>query len=163
VFRGRRLYGVGSLLYVDGGRRVDEHEDSLTRARQAHAARDWRTAAACFAAVPPDRLTADDLAAHADAAWWLGRIEDNLRLGAAACDAFQADSRPAEAALAAPPVRLFSLARGEEPQSMGWIGRAGRLAEGIPECPVHGYLQWFTEVEVGLLTGRPAAGGGGAP
>jgi DNA-binding NarL/FixJ family response regulator len=136
---------------------VDEHEDSLTRARQAHAARDWRTAAACFAAVPTERLTADDLAAHADAAWWLGRIEDNLRLGAAACDAFQADSRPAEAALAALQLGLFHLARGDEPQSRGWIGRAGRLAEGIPECPVHGYLQWFTEVELGLLNGQPAA------
>src|SRR4029450_5348241 len=68
-FRWPRLYGVGSLLYVDGGRRVDEHEDSLTRARQAHAARDWRTAAACFAAVPTDRLTADDLGAPAGAAW----------------------------------------------------------------------------------------------
>ena len=59
---------------------MDEHTDNLTLARQAYAARDWRTAAACFAAVPTDRLTADDLAAHADAAWWLGRIEDNLRL-----------------------------------------------------------------------------------
>jgi hypothetical protein len=136
---------------------VDEHEDSLSRARQAHAARDWRTAAACFAAVPTDRLTADDLAAHAEAAWWLGRIEDNLQLGAAACDAFQADSRPAEAALAALQLGLFHLARGDEPQSMGWIGRAGRLTEGIPECPVHGYLQWFTEVELGMLTGQPAA------
>jgi hypothetical protein len=71
------------------------------------------------------------------------------RLGAAACDAFQADSRPAEAALAALQLGLFHLARGDEPRSMGWIGRAGRLAEGIPQCPVHGYLQWFTEVELG--------------
>jgi len=136
---------------------VDEHTDNLTLARQAYAAQDWATAAAHFDVVATDRLTADDLAAHADAAWWLGRIEDNLRLGAAACDAFQADSRPAEAALAALRLGLFHLARGDEPQSMGWIGRAGRLAEGIPECPVHGYLRWFTEVELGLLTGQPAA------
>ena len=136
---------------------MDEHEDSLTLAWQAYAAQDWATAAAHFDVVATDRLTADDLAAHADAAWWLGRIEDNLRLGAAACDAFQADSRPAEAALAALRLGLFHLARGDEPQSRGWIGRAGRLAEGIPECPVHGYLQWFTEVELGLLTGQPAA------
>ena len=136
---------------------MDEHGDSLTRARRAYAAQDWRSAAARFDAVPPERLTADDLAAHADAAWWLGRIEDNLRLGAAACDAFQANSRPAEAARTALQLGLFHLARGDEPQSMGWIGRAGRLVEGIPECPVHGYLQWFTEVELGLLTGQPAA------
>lgn len=134
-----------------------EHTDNLTQARHAHAAHDWATAAAHFDAVVPDRFTADDLAAYADAVWWLGRIEDNLRLNAAACHAFQAESRPAEAALAALQLGLFHLARGDEPQSMGWIGRAGRLAEGIPERPVHGYLRWFTEVELGLLTGQPAA------
>ena len=142
---------------LGGGRRVDEHTDNLTPARQAYAAQDWATAAAHFDVVAADRLAADDLAAYADAVWWLGRIEDNLRLGAAACRAFQADSRPTEAALAALQLGLFHLARGDEPQSMGWIGRAGRLAEGIPEGPVHGYLQWFTEVELGLLTGQPAA------
>jgi DNA-binding NarL/FixJ family response regulator len=136
---------------------VDERVDSLTQARQAYAAQDWRTAAAFFDAVATERLTADDLAAYADAVWWLGRVEDNLRLGAAACDAFVAESRPAEAAWAAMLLGLFHLARGDEPQSMGWMGRAGRLAEGIPECPVHGYLQWFTEVELGLLAGPPAA------
>jgi DNA-binding NarL/FixJ family response regulator len=136
---------------------VDEHADNLTHARQAYAAQDWATTASHFDAVSADRLTADDLAAYADAVWWLGHIEDNLRLGAAACGAFQADSRPAEAALAALQLGLFHLARGDEPQSIGWIGRAGRLAEGIPEGPVHGYLEWFTDVELGLLTGHPAA------
>src|SRR4029450_10140585 len=54
-FRWPRLYGVGSLLYVDGGRRVDEHEDSLTRARQAHAARGGRTAAGWVAGAAAGR------------------------------------------------------------------------------------------------------------
>ena len=136
---------------------MDEHTDNLTPARQAYAAQDWATAAAHFDVVAADQLAADDLAAYADAVWWLGRIEDNLRLGAAACRAFQADSRPTEAAVAALQLGLFHLARGDEPQGMGWIGHAGRLAEAIPEGPVHGYLQWFSEVELGLLTGRPAA------
>ena len=117
---------------------MDEHGDILTRARRAYAAQDWRSAAARFDAVPPERLTADDLAAYADAVWWLGRIEDNLRLGAAACDAFLAESRPAEAARTAMVLGIFHMARGDEPQAVGWLGRAGRLAEGIPESPVHG-------------------------
>ena len=71
---------------------MDEHRANLTQARRAYAAQDWRTAAAHFDAVPPERLTADDLAAYADAVWWLGRIEDNLRLGAAAYHAFLAES-----------------------------------------------------------------------
>jgi hypothetical protein len=136
---------------------VDEHGDNLTQARRAYAAQDWHAAAGHFDAVATERLTADDLAAYADAAWWLGRIEDNLRLSAAACNAFLEDSRPVEAAWAAMVLGTFHLARGDEPQGMGWIGRAGRLLEGIPECPVHGYLLLFTEVEASLQAGRPAA------
>jgi len=145
------------MLSVGGGHQVDQHTDNLTRARQAHAAQDWATAASRFDAVAADRLTADDLAAYADAVWWLGRIEDNLRLNAAACHAFLADSRPVEAARAAMVLGIFHLARGDEPQGVGWIGRAGRLLEGIPECPVHGYLLHITEVEASLLAGQPAA------
>ena len=58
---------------------MDEHGDNLTQAERAYAARDWATAATHFDAVAADRLTADDLAAYANAVWWLGRIEDNLR------------------------------------------------------------------------------------
>jgi DNA-binding NarL/FixJ family response regulator len=130
---------------------------SLTQARQAYAARDWSTAAACFDTAATERLTADDLAAYADAVWWLGRIEDNLRLNAAACDAFLADSRPADAAWAAVALGIFHVSRGDEPQGMGWMARAGRLLQGIPECPVHGYLLHLTEVEASLQAGRPAA------
>jgi hypothetical protein len=86
------------VLAIDGGQPVDDHEDGLHRARQAYAAQDWRGAAASFDAVPPHRLTADDLAAYAEAVWWLGRVEDALRLDAAACDALVAVSRPADAA-----------------------------------------------------------------
>ena len=136
---------------------MDEHGDILTRARRAYAAQDWRSAAARFDAVPPERLTADDLAAYADAVWWLGRIEDNLRLGAAACDAFLAESRPAEAARTAMVLGIFHMSRGDEPQAVGWLGRAGRLAEGIPESPVHGYVLSFTAVEASLMAGQPAA------
>ena len=145
------------MLSVGGGQWVDEHPDNLTQARRAYSAQDWATAASHFDAVAADRLTADDLAAYADAVWWLGRIEDNLRLNAVACDAFLADSRPVEAAWAAMLLGIFHLARGDEPQGMGWIGRAGRLLKGIPECPVHGYLLHLTEVEASLQAGRPAA------
>jgi DNA-binding NarL/FixJ family response regulator len=136
---------------------VDEHTDTLTQARQAGAAQDWPTAAARFDAVPSERLSADDLAAYSDAVWWLGRIDDTLRLGAAACDAFRIDGRPADAAWAALMVGIFHLSRGDGPQGMGWLGRAERLVEGMPECPMHGYVAQFTEVEPNLMAGRPAA------
>lgn len=136
---------------------MDERSTTLTRARHAYAAQDWVTAAAHFDATAADRLSPDDLAAYADAAWWLGRVEDNRRLNAAACGAFMADSRPVEAAWAAAMLGISHLGLGDEPQGMGWIGRAGRLLEGIPESPVHGFLLHITEVESSLMAGRPAA------
>jgi hypothetical protein len=136
---------------------VDDHTDNLTLAQQAYAAHEWAAAAARFDVVEIERLTANDLAAYADALWWLGRIEDNLRLNAAACDAFLADSRPVDAAWVAMVLGIVHLGRGDEPQGVGWIGRAGRLLEGLPEYPVHGYLLHLTEVEEGLQARRPAA------
>jgi len=147
---------MDSLLSVEG-KPVDENRDNLTRARQAHAAHDWAMAGAHFDAVAADRLTADDLAAYADAVWWLGRVEDNLRLGVAAYEAFLADSRPAEAARTATVLGIFHMARGDEPQAVGWLARAGRLADDIPECSAHGYLVTFTVVEANLMAGQAAA------
>ncbi len=136
---------------------VNETADTLILARQAHGAHDWVTAAASFDAVGAERLTADDLAAYADAVWWLGRVEDNLRLMGAACEAFLADSRPAEAAWVAILLGIFHLGRGDEPQAMGWIGRGGRLLEGIPECPAHGLMMQVSSVEASLQAGHPTA------
>src|SRR5918996_303737 len=136
---------------------MDAHGDALAQARRATAARDWPTAAAQFDVLESEQLTADDLAAHADAVWWLGRTEDALRLGAAAYDAFLADSRPVEAAMRAMRLGVLHLARGDEQQGAGWLGHAGRLAEGIPECALHGYVAGFTEVELSLIAGEPAA------
>ena len=141
---------------------MDEASDDLILARQAHLAHDWATAAARFAAVGAERLTADDLAAYADALWWLGRAEDNLSVEAAAYEAFLADSRPAEAGWAAILLGVFHLGRGDVPQGMGWIGRAGRLLEDVPECPAHALLIQLTEVEPSLHAGLPAAAMGAA-
>jgi DNA-binding NarL/FixJ family response regulator len=136
---------------------MDAHGDALAQARRVAVARDWPTAAAQFDVLESEQLTADDLAAHADAVWWLGRTDDALRLGAAAYDAFLADSRPVEAAMRAMRLGVLHLARGDEQQGAGWLGLAGRLAEGIPECALHGYVAGFTEVELRLIAGEPAA------
>src|SRR5687768_10349442 len=112
---------------------MDEHGDALAQARRASEARDWPTAAAQFDMLDSEQLTADDLAAHDEAVWWLGRTEDALRLGAAAYDAFLADSRSVEAAMRAMRLGILHLARGDEQLGAGWLGHAGRLAEGVPE------------------------------
>ncbi|MFW6090699.1 MAG: LuxR C-terminal-related transcriptional regulator [Actinomycetota bacterium] len=135
---------------------MDEHGDVAAQARRAAAARDWTVAVARFDAADFERLTADDLAAYAEALWMVGRADDGRRLNAAAYDALLADSRPVEAAMHAANLGLFHVARGDEEQGSGWLGRAGRLAAELPECALHGYLAYFTEVELGLMAGDPA-------
>ena len=136
---------------------MNDEDSSLSLARQAYEVRDWAGAAAHFDDIGLDRLTADDLAAYGDALWWLGRVDDNLRVEAAAFEAFAAASRPAEAALSATRVGIFHLGRGDVPQGTGWIGRARRLLDGIPECAAHALLMQVTDVEMSLQAGRPAA------
>jgi len=128
----------------------------LIRASEACASQDWPTAATCFVAIAFEDLAAEDLAAYADSQFWMGRTEDYLRVGAAAHDAFLVESRPADAAMTAILLGIVHLTRGDEPQGMGWLGRAGRLTEGLPECVAHGYLLFLTAVEGNLHAGRPA-------
>ncbi|WEV79354.1 response regulator transcription factor [Janibacter cremeus] len=71
--------------------------------------------------------------------------------------AFLAESRPAEAALSAVMMGIFRAAVGDEPEAMGWIGRAGRLLKDLPECAAHGYLELMTQVQTNLALGRPGA------
>lgn len=153
----RRHPNACSLPVVPGGRQVNELADPLMEARQAHAALDWPTAAAHFGMVAAEQFTTNDLHAYFEAVWWLGRPEDTGRLGAAAFDALRADSRPADAAKVAYWLALFHMSRGDEPQAFGWAGRAGRVLEGTPQNPGHGYLLYLTEVQVNLHTGNPSA------
>jgi DNA-binding NarL/FixJ family response regulator len=129
---------------------------NLIRAREAYAQHDWPAAAASFSALAPEALTADDLAACADSQFWLGQMDDTLRLGAAAYDAFVAASRPTDAAMAGILLGIFHMSRGDEPQAMGWVGRAARLLQGLPQSYVHGYLMFVADVQGNLQGGRPA-------
>lgn len=131
-------------------------EETLMRAREAYAAQDWTTAAACFASVALEDLAAVDLAAFADTQFWLGHADDTVRLTAASYEAFLAVSRAADAAMAAVLLGILHMSAGDEPQGTGWIGRAVRLVADLPECAAHGYLIFLTEVQANLQFGRPA-------
>ena len=135
---------------------MDEHGSALRQARDAYAEGDWPTAAARFDSVAHEQLTADDLASYFKAVWWLGRTEDGLNIGAAAYEALVADSQPVEAVETAMWVGAWHLTRGDEPQGFGWWGRAERLAEDAPESAAHGYLLYFTQVQMNLVMGEPA-------
>ncbi|WP_139146463.1 LuxR C-terminal-related transcriptional regulator [Arthrobacter sp. SW1] len=153
---------AGQPAAIDSGdermRAVAElDEDLLERARRLYAAREWTAAADAFGSIDPARLTAVDLAASADAAWWSGRIDDCIRLNGEACRAFASASRPVDAVAVAFRVGVFHLARGEQSLGAGWLGHAERLLEGCPEGRVHGLLDSLTGLDANLMAGRPAA------
>ncbi|MPZ51267.1 MAG: hypothetical protein GEU79_00780 [Acidimicrobiia bacterium] len=136
---------------------MDESANALKQAQEAHARRDWPTAATYYSTVAADQFTADDFSAYFYSVWWLGRSDDALRLGAAAFDALRIDSQLAEAAKVACLIALLHISRGDKALAFGWAGRAGRALEGIPENPGHGYLSFLIGVQMKLMTGEPAA------
>jgi DNA-binding CsgD family transcriptional regulator len=126
----------------------DPPSSDLLEARAAHARRDWPRARDLFLAERAlARLSADDLYALSDAAWWLG---DNALLfdaGAQAYDAYLAAGRPRRAAIAATDIAAVHFLAGEGRVGSGWISRAQRLLEAEPEAAEHGYLAYMLEVE----------------
>lgn len=133
-------------------------DEVLRAARDARSRRDWARAYELFAtardAVP---LSPVDLDALSDVAWWLGRIDECLEAGEAAFRGYLDDDRPRDAVMAALDLAVSLFLRGEDALGSGWIGRAQRLLDGLPEGPEHGYLRYLAQVEDGLAGGDPQA------
>lgn len=92
-------------------------------------------------------LSAEDLDALGEAAWWLCRLPECISARERAVAAYVTDGRPRQAALVA--LRLFYTfsVRGEGAVATGWLRRATRLLEGEPENVEHGQL-WLAEARV---------------
>jgi ATP/maltotriose-dependent transcriptional regulator MalT len=130
---------------------MDDPTQVLSEARAAFRSGHWPDARARFvAARARTDLAADDLANLADAAWWLGLVDESNAAGVDAHRAFLAEGRPQQAAMAAVGVAVNSFLRGDPDVGAGWIGRAARLLADEPECPAHGYLAYLLEVESAL-------------
>jgi DNA-binding CsgD family transcriptional regulator len=125
--------------------------EALAAAREAYRRRDWRGARdGLLAAAAVGELSADDAFALADAAWWLGRVEESLAAGEQAYRLYLDGDRPARAAMAAIHIAIDLLLRGDEVVGSGWIRRAERLLRDQPDGVEHGYLTYLLEVEAAL-------------
>ncbi|MGY1618101.1 LuxR C-terminal-related transcriptional regulator [Geodermatophilus sp. SYSU D00691] len=123
----------------------------LAAARTAHAQQRWDQAHAAFGAARAEGgLTADDLAALADCAWWLGRVDESIAVGEEAFRAAVREQRPRAAAMAAIGVAVNLVMRADEVPGSGWLQRAAALLAGEPECVEQGYLAYLLEVEGAL-------------
>jgi ATP/maltotriose-dependent transcriptional regulator MalT len=141
---------------------MDDLDDVVVTARAAYADRQWSDACEGLrTAGAAGDLSGADLALLHDAAWWSGRAEESITVGADAYRALVADGDHRLAAWVAIGVAVNHLLRDEEETGRAWLGRADGLLADQPECPEQGYLRYLTEVEAGLdgpdLEGTAAA------
>jgi DNA-binding NarL/FixJ family response regulator len=115
--------------------------DPLQQARAAHQRHDWAAARDQYAVARyTTPLSAADLVAAGDAAWWLGQTDDALADYEAAYRLLTDEEQSAPAARVAMEIGFLCVLRGDAVGGSGWIARAGRLLSGQPECVEHGYL-----------------------
>jgi DNA-binding CsgD family transcriptional regulator len=120
----------------------------LEQGRRAYAQGRWADAhRQLSAARAQDELEADDLAALADAAWWLGHTDESLACSEELYRRCLQGEQSALAARVAVEVGFLWLLRGEETVGSGWVSRAVRLLEEVPECAEHGYLLYLRAEE----------------
>jgi len=109
----------------------------LEQAAEAAGRRDWQAAYDAYAEVVAP--TARDTEGLAEAAWWLGRMAESIRLYTEAyrghLDGGDLPSAARSAFLLAIHTRLV----GEAAQSDGWMARTQRMLESLPEGVEHGY------------------------
>jgi DNA-binding NarL/FixJ family response regulator len=145
-----RLWGTGrSGVRSDEGKGIaltgrDDVTATLDAARAAYEKRQWAQARTGFlAARAAGPLSAEDMAALADTAWWEGAIDQSLSAGEEAYRLFLQDDDPRarSAAMLAIDIGFSWFLRGEEALGSGWISRAQRLLDGEEDCAEHGYVQ----------------------
>lgn len=130
---------------------MDDMTGVLEAARDAYRRQDWSAARNGFkAAHSVGGLSADDLNALSDAAWWLGQAEESLGAAEQAYRRYLDEERPRAAAMAAMGIALNLFLRGDEVIGSGWMSRAQRLLGGEPESAEHGYALYLLDVEPAL-------------
>lgn len=114
---------------------------ALDRGRDAFERRAWRVAYDLLTTADRERpLELEDLERLAIAAYLIGSRDDVDLLIRAHQEAIRV-ARPTRAARHAFWIGFGLLDRGEFAQGSGWLARARRLLEGLPESVEHGYLR----------------------
>lgn len=119
---------------------MGQQVDPLAEARAALDTGAWETAHAAFSACDRATLTAADLDAAADAAWWTSRLDESIELRQLAHSRYLEQGEALRAAYAAWLLYFDYLEKGMSGSASGWLQRARRLLEPVPESAEHGYL-----------------------
>ena len=123
---------------------MDKFDGLLATARAAYARGDWHAAYRQLSqARALSELETGDLSLLGRAAWWLGQVKESLELSEDVYHRFQDDGDAPDAAMKALHLGLLWFIRGDVVIASGWVSRARRLLQGLPEGPEHGYLLYL--------------------
>ncbi|MCU1547133.1 MAG: helix-turn-helix transcriptional regulator [Arthrobacter sp.] len=137
---------------------MDGFDELLATARTAYARGDWHAAHEQFTqAGKLSELAAGDLSLLGSAAWWLGRVRESLEISEEVYHRLQDDGDAPGAAMKALDLGLLWFIRGDLVIASGWVSRARRILQELPESQEHGYLLYLDAcLTLGLLDLRPA-------
>jgi class 3 adenylate cyclase len=114
--------------------------DSLQAARDAAGRLAWRNAYDAYAGLERRELEPADLERFADAAWWVGRLDEAVRLRERAYAAFSSSGDKLASARLALTLSWDHSGRGAFAVSSGWFATAERLLADEPAANEHGFL-----------------------
>lgn len=138
------------------------NDDVVVRGREAFERRDWLAAYDSLSAAGAGALGAADFADLATAAYLLARHDDCVAAMQRAHQAYLTNGDLEPAVRTAFWLSVVLRQNGEFAVANGWVARAERLAEEVPEASIeHGYLE-FARLMRDLLSGDPAAASGRA-
>src|SRR5215211_4702437 len=113
---------------------------SLDDARNAAARQQWRRAYEAFSAIEPAELTPTDVECFAEAAWWMGKLDQAIGLREDAYARFSSTGERLKAARVALKLSDDYAGRGAFAVAQGWFANGERLLDAEPECAEHGVL-----------------------
>ncbi len=118
--------------------RASVRDDSRTTARDAFARQAWREAYETLATAQAEgALSVEDVERLAESAWWIGRVDDCIAARARAYAIYTDREQPRAAAAVAVRLAEDFFRRQAKSLGNGWLKRAERLLDDVPECPEH--------------------------
>jgi DNA-binding CsgD family transcriptional regulator len=131
---------------------VVESDPAIGRGREALARGAWPDAYDALRDADPSLLTARDLEGLADSAWWTSRFQESVETRTKAYAAYAAQGDDLRSAGVAARLAIEHFVRDEHSVGAGFLMRARRHAEAVPEGAEHGFLA-MVEATVARFSG----------
>jgi DNA-binding NarL/FixJ family response regulator len=122
------------------GRVVGDRIDGIGEGRNASRPQPWGETYAALRDRDPSELSPQELEALADAAWWLSKNDESIAARQRAYAASESVGDDEHAAAMATRLSVDHFARGDPAVGAGWLMKARRHAEDVPESAGHGFL-----------------------